>query len=89
MRQTHTLMQDTLQSIHAHIGDEIEVMRGAVWITVGGEDIVIGRGQRHRLQVGGQAVIQALAPAQIIVRHDPSGFMPAWFTQWFGRVAAF
>lgn len=88
MRHTYSLMQDTLESLHGHAGDEVEVVRGAIWLTLGGEDIVLGRGQRYRLPRSGQLVLQAMTPAQVTLRQQARTPLFAWLEAWRERAAA-
>lgn len=67
----HGLAKSTLIRLPGTARD-IYCDAGTLWITQDGDprDIVLEAGQQHRRQGQGAAIVYALAPAQLRVRHE-------------------
>ncbi|WP_374354862.1 DUF2917 domain-containing protein [Chitinimonas sp.] len=88
MRQLYHLEKDHVQTLQLLAGDELMVQHGTVWLSEGGDDIVLERQQRYRLNVGGPVVIEALCDTELTVRHaDTAGARHGWH-DWLSRAMA-
>jgi len=65
----HTLERGETLRIHGGLGSSVIVFGGRVWLTQDGDlrDIHLGPGESFTLDVAAPALLQALAPAQVML----------------------